>query len=74
MSDLHTWTGALPASVRLAGSNRTHAVTAYEKSGMFHRALVPACGVSLGQPTTRIPTDEAVTCHRCLTLTTGERR
>lgn len=53
-----------PTAVRLTGSARVHKIYA-GGSGILARAMVPACGVSLGGRTPRVPTTEPVTCPTC---------
>lgn len=53
-------------NVRLARSNRVHVVIPATESGIFNRALVPACRTGAGQSGIRIATTDQVTCPRCL--------
>jgi len=53
-------------NVRVGNTNRVHAITPAEHSGILHRAAAPTCGAYLGQPVPRTRTNEPVTCPRCL--------
>lgn len=59
--DISRWTeDDPPVAVRLGGSNRIHAATL-----VAGRLLFPACGVSVGTRTVRIPCTDPVDCPSC---------